>query len=112
MGRRTSLYLTDGLAAAVEKSGMALADLVRRGLEATAKSDVVPARTHAGVPQADATAGPPVVVHQAPAVPESDVRDAPIVVPPQPPAAPESSRWHCDSCGQLMTRPGAGRCEG
>jgi hypothetical protein len=35
MGKRTSVYLTDELAAAVKASGVPLAELVRRGLAAT-----------------------------------------------------------------------------
>lgn len=32
MGKRTSIYLGDDLAAAVEKTGLPLAELVRRGI--------------------------------------------------------------------------------
>jgi hypothetical protein len=34
VGKRTSVYLSDGLAAAVEASGVPLAELIRRGLAA------------------------------------------------------------------------------
>ena len=34
VGKRTSVYLSNGLAAAVAGSGLSLADLVRRGLAA------------------------------------------------------------------------------
>jgi len=38
VGKRTSVYLSDSLAAAVEASGLPLAELIRRGLEGGAPS--------------------------------------------------------------------------
>ena len=38
VGKRTSVYLSDGLAAAVAESGVPLAELIRRGLAAVAPS--------------------------------------------------------------------------
>lgn len=45
VGKRTSVYLSDGLAAAVEASGVPLAELIRRGLGAPLPpAAAVPAR--------------------------------------------------------------------
>jgi hypothetical protein len=51
MGKRTSVYLSTDLAAAVDETGLALAELVRRGVCASlANRVVVPAAGGAVVP--------------------------------------------------------------
>jgi hypothetical protein len=44
MGQRSSVYLSDDLAAAVKASGVPLAELVRRGLTASSEPEVLISR--------------------------------------------------------------------
>jgi hypothetical protein len=93
MGKRTSVYLADDLAAAVDKTGLPLAELVRRGIYGpAAKPVVVPLRKPADavvVPAGDAPADPP-----------ADVGSTPV---------PES--WRCGCCHHLQAVGSVSHCE-
>ena len=91
MGKRTSIYLSDDLAAAVDRTGLPLAELVRRGIYGPpAKPTVVPIR-QPGVPQSEAAS--PVVV----AEPEDRVYPAAEIVVPAPPSARTLALWRLPS---------------
>jgi hypothetical protein len=58
MGKRTSIYLGDDLAAAVEKTGLPLAELVRAASTGRRPGRLVPIRRQAP-PSADGVVVPP-----------------------------------------------------
>jgi hypothetical protein len=96
MGKRTSVYLADDLAAAVEKTGLPLAELIRRGIYGPPARPVVVSPC-GGVPQQAAAA----------VVPAGSGASAPAPCRPrcpqcrwralQPVRAGE--RTSCESCG-------------
>lgn len=89
MGRRTSVYLADDLAAAVDKTGLSLAELVRRGIYGPpAAPVVVPLRTQ-----------------QVPQSPNPDV------VPAGVDAVPAAESWRCGNCHHLQAVGSVSHCE-
>src|SRR5258708_40077820 len=76
-GKRTSVYLSADLAAAVERSGLPLAELIRRGIcGPPARPGVVPLRRRE-TPQQPAGVGPADAGESAPDAPATDRRPEP-----------------------------------
>ncbi len=119
MGKRTSVYLSAEMAAAVDRTGLPLAELIRRGIFGPpANPVVVPLRP------GEATGMSRDRVEQI----MNDYygnqsRDDAVVVPadapakvaapagvPQPAEVPQRS-WTCSSCSWRMAQPGVTHCE-